>query len=301
MTAVGSGLPRGAGAPEMTVDESEPFVRDTTNTSSAMFACFTILPTRTKRFASHLTMPAAALAMALGLVLIGQGVWIHAKALVAQVLLERAFAQTLTTGKNEKPWSWADTWPVARIDIPRLGKSAIVLNGSSGQALAFGPGHVERTPEAGEPGTAVYAAHRDTHFAFIGDVRVGDEIRVTRRDGAIFRYRVTSTSVVRWDASGIDPQVPGSKLVLATCWPLHAQTAGPLRYLVQAELMPAMTSTSGDRQRPPQQNPPPRPQQSDPTDPSLPIFVTYPASDIRDLSVQIRDTYHQEKAPPERG
>jgi sortase A len=136
-----------------------------------------------------------------------------------------------------KPWSWADTWPVARIDIPRLGKSAIVLNGSSGQALAFGPGHVERTPDAGEPGTAVYAAHRDTHFAFIGDVRIGDEIVVTRRDGAVFRYRVTSTPVVRWDVSGIDPQAPGSKLVLATCWPLHAQTAGPLRYLVQAELM----------------------------------------------------------------
>jgi hypothetical protein len=64
-------------------------------------------------------------------------------------------------------------------------QGAIVLNGSSGQALAFGPGHVKRTPDAGESGTAVYAAHRDTHFAFIGDVRI--EIRVTRRDGAVFR------------------------------------------------------------------------------------------------------------------
>jgi sortase A len=83
----------------------------------------------------------------------------------------------------------------------------------------------------------VYAAHRDAHFAFIGDVRIGDEIRVTRRDGKIFRYRATSTAVVRWDVSGIDPQAPGSNLVLATCWPLNAQTGGPLRYLVQAELM----------------------------------------------------------------
>src|SRR5258708_1490834 len=107
-----------------------------------MFACLTILPARTRRVASHLTMAAPALAVGPGLVLVGQGVWMHAKALVAQVLLQRAFAQTLTTGKDVKPWSWADTWPVARIDIPRLGKSAIVLNGSSGQALAFGPGHV---------------------------------------------------------------------------------------------------------------------------------------------------------------
>src|SRR5215470_38327 len=105
----------------------------------------------------------AALLGLAGVVLCGQGLWIHAKAILAQVLLERAFAQTLATGKPVKPWSWADTWPEARIEVPRLGKSAIVLHGSSGQTLAFGPGQVERTPHAGEPGTAVYSAHRDTH------------------------------------------------------------------------------------------------------------------------------------------
>ncbi|MBV9047027.1 MAG: class GN sortase [Solirubrobacterales bacterium] len=179
-------------------------------------------------------MIAALLALA-GVVLCGQAVWIHAKAILAQVLLERAFAQTLATGKPVKPWSWADTWPEARIEIPHLGKSAIVLHGSSGQALAFGPGHVERTPEAGDPGTAIYAAHRDTHFAFLGEVAVGDEIRVTRHDGATFRFRVTGTDVVRWDASGIDPLAPGRRLVLATCWPLDGKFSGPLRYVVHAE------------------------------------------------------------------
>ena len=61
------------------------------------------------------------------------------------MLLERAFAQTIATGRDSKPWSWADTWPVARIEVKRIGASAIVLAGSSGQALAFGPGHVEFT------------------------------------------------------------------------------------------------------------------------------------------------------------
>src|SRR5215475_8216731 len=99
-----------------------------------------------------------------GLILFGHGAYIHAKALLAQVLLERAFTETLATGHVTKPWSWADTWPVARIEIRRLKVSAIVLAGSSGQALAFGPGHVEQTADAGERGVAVYAAHRDTHF-----------------------------------------------------------------------------------------------------------------------------------------
>jgi sortase A len=171
-----------------------------------------------------------------GLALVGQGLWIHAKAVLAQVLLERAFAATLATGRIVKPWSWADTWPIARIDVPRLGKHAIVLHGSSGQALAFGPGHVEGTPDAGERGVAVYAGHRDTHFAFLGDVRIGDAIRVTRGDGVTFLFRVTGTSVVRWDSSGVDPSADGRGLVLSTCWPLDGKFSGPLRYLVYAKI-----------------------------------------------------------------
>ena len=178
---------------------------------------------------------AAVLLVAAGLVLIGQGLWIHAKALLAQVLLERAFAESLASGHPVKPWGWADTWPVARIGVPRLARSAIVLAGSSGQALAFGPGHVEGTAVAGDAGIAVYSAHRDTHFAFVKDIGLGDLIDVTRADGRGARFRVTHTSVVAWDASGIDPDEPGRRLILATCWPLDARVAGPLRYLVHAE------------------------------------------------------------------
>src|ERR1044071_2627872 len=145
----------------------------------------------------------AVLAIALaGLALLGQGAYIHAKAMLAQVLLERAFAETITTGRDVKPWSWADTWPVARIEVKRLGASAIALAGSSGQALAFGPGHVELTPDAGERGVAVYSAHRDTHFRFLRNVVIGDEIDVMRSDGQTFRYRADATAVVRYDQSG---------------------------------------------------------------------------------------------------
>jgi sortase A len=173
----------------------------------------------------------------IGLFLFGQGAYIHAKARLAQVLLQRAFAQTIATGRETKPWSWADNWPVAHIEVKRLGAHAIVLAGSSGQALAFGPGHVEHTPDAGERGVAVYSAHRDTHFAFLKNVVIGDEIEVTRSDGRHFRYRVDGTSVVRFDASGIDPLAEGHHLVLSTCWPFDALTPGPDRYLVHASMI----------------------------------------------------------------
>nr|WP_244641922.1 class GN sortase [Chelatococcus reniformis] len=180
-------------------------------------------------------MALAATLVLAGLWFAGQGLWIHAKAALAQVLLERAFTASLASGQPVKPWPWMDSWPVARIAVPRLGRSSIALESVSGQALAFGPGHVSGTPAAGEPGTAVYAAHRDTQFAFLGQMRRGDEIRVTRRDGVVARFRVTGTRVVTWDASGIDAAAPGHHLVLSTCWPLDAVTPGPLRYLVEAE------------------------------------------------------------------
>lgn len=182
-----------------------------------------------------LNLGAAAIA-ALGLTIFAQGAWIQAKAVLAQYLLEDAFAQSVETGKPVKPWNWADTWPVAKITVPRLGRSAIALAGSSGQALAFGPGHLERSADVGEPGTTVYAAHRDTHFAFLGAVKVGDAIEVTRADGRTFTYETTGSEIVRWDNSGISTDARGAQLALVTCWPLDGKTRGPLRYVVHATL-----------------------------------------------------------------
>ena len=178
----------------------------------------------------------------IGALLFGDGAYIHAKAWLSQILLARAFDATIATGRATKPWAWADTVPVARIEVKRLGASAIVLAGSSGQALAFGPGHVETTPQAGERGTAVYSAHRDTHFRFVKDIAIGDEIAVTRSDGRTFTYRADAASVVRFDASGIDPHGDGHALVLSTCWPFDSVAPGPLRYVLHAMMVPVIAS-----------------------------------------------------------
>ena len=179
----------------------------------------------------------SALCLGLSLFLFGQSAWIFAKAQVAQVLLERAFAHAIVTGEPVKAWNWADTWPVARIEIFRIQASAIVLHGGSDEALAFGPALLDETSRIGERGTAVVSAHRDTHFAFLKDVVVGDLITITRDDGLVFTYRVTGTSIVDWNKSGIDRHASGFNLVLATCYPFDAITRGSERYLVHAELV----------------------------------------------------------------
>jgi sortase A len=171
------------------------------------------------------------------MLLFGNSVYIFAKAQLAQVLLERAFTQSIVTGSPVKAWSWADTYPVARIEIPRIDASAIVLHGSSGEALAFGPALLDETANIGERGTAVIAAHRDTHFAFLKDVEVGDRISITRDNGLTFTYRVSGMSIVDWNKSGIDAHAAGFNLVLSTCYPFDAITHGGQRYLVHAELV----------------------------------------------------------------
>jgi len=179
----------------------------------------------------------SALLMLASLTFFGHSVWIFAKAQLAQVLLERAFTQSILTGKPVRAWSWADTTPVARIKIERIGAEAIVLKGSSGEAMAFGPALVNETSRPGTRGTSVMAAHRDTHFSFLRNVKIGDLIEVTRDDGLVFNYHATNMRVVDWNKSGIDAHEAGFHLVLATCFPFDAITHGPQRYVVEAEMV----------------------------------------------------------------
>jgi sortase A len=169
--------------------------------------------------------------------LLGKSCWITLKAEVAQVLLHKAFTQSMATGEPVKPWSWADTWPVAEVSIPRIGAEAIVLNGATSEALAFGPTWLPDTPKPGERGTTVIAAHRDTHFAFLKDVALNDQIQITRTDGLTFHYKVTTMRVANWNTSGIDRYAKGHNLVLSTCYPFDAITHGSQRYIVEAELV----------------------------------------------------------------
>jgi sortase A len=173
-----------------------------------------------------------------GLMLVGKGFYMKAKAEISQVLLKRSFDAQLHGETNVNPWPWADFATEAEITAPRIGKTAVVLSGASGEALAFGPARLASTPPPGELGTSVIAAHRDTHFRWLKDVKPGDLLMITRKDGANLTFRVRSSRIARWDASGINANAPGRNLALATCWPFDATEQGPLRYIVNAELVP---------------------------------------------------------------
>ncbi len=170
-----------------------------------------------------------------GLCLLINGGWIHAKAALAQVMLEHAWLETRGGESNVRPWPWADTWPVARLDFPRLDVSMIVLSGASGRTLAFGPGHTPGTALPGEPGTAIVSGHRDTHFALMRELRRGDELRVETANGRLVRYEIETLEIVDSRTARLRAARQGTALVLVTCWPFDALTpGGPMRYVATA-------------------------------------------------------------------
>jgi sortase A len=176
-----------------------------------------------------------ALLSVIGLWELGHGAWIHAKARLAQLLLQRAWERTLRGEAAAKPWPWADTWPVARLRVPAHGVDLIVLSGVSGRTLAFGPGHAPDSALPGAPGTEIVTAHRDTHFRFLERVRRGDEVFVEAPGGPIVRFLVQELSVVDSRSAVIHRNPRTAALVLMTCYPFDALVAGgPLRYVVTA-------------------------------------------------------------------
>ena len=171
-----------------------------------------------------------------GALIAAQALYIPAKAQVAQVLMSSAWERQLSTGDPARPWPWADFTPTARLFFPDQNHSVLALTDAAGESLAFGPTLMAASVTPGERGVAVFAAHRDTHFAFLKDVKPGDPIRVETADDAR-TFTVTHAEIVRWDASGITPHDNAPpRIALVTCWPLDAKTPGPMRYVVWAEL-----------------------------------------------------------------
>jgi sortase A len=124
---------------------------------------------------------------------------------------------------------------VGRIEIPRLGVSAVVRAGSDARTLRLAVGHVPGTALPGERGNVGLAAHRDTFFRRLGDIRPDDEVRVVTRDGT-FTYRVAGTQIVEpTDVWVLDP-TDEPALTLITCYPFTYIGSAPRRFIVRANL-----------------------------------------------------------------
>jgi sortase A len=123
---------------------------------------------------------------------------------------------------------------VGRIEIPRLGVSAIIKAGTDARTLQLAVGHIPGTALPGEAGNIGLAAHRDTFFRRLRDIESDDEIRLTTPQGS-YTYRVARTDIVEpRDVWVLDPtEYPA--LTLVTCYPFSYVGSAPQRFIVRAQ------------------------------------------------------------------
>lgn len=181
--------------------------------------------------------------------LCARALYLRAKAELAGVLIRRAWEASLRSGQPQKPWPWADTHPVARLQIPRLGYDEIVLEGATPRTLAFGPAHMLSGADFGEPGNLLLAGHRTSWFRSLEGIRDGDSILldsydVHRRTVRHQVYTVRFTRVTNPSDTALLAETMDDELTLITCYPFGARPTSPQRFIVRASAVDLNTATA---------------------------------------------------------
>jgi sortase A len=206
----------------------------------------------TRRVDSMLKVASVA-AFAAGVTCLAAGAWIPIKAWAAQLLIDAAWRREHRLSQIAVPWPWADTRPLAKLTVGegRAATTLVVLEGSSGRNLAFGPVHDAASVAPGAIGNSVIEGHRDTHFKMLRTARRGDRVTVEALDGSRSVFVVTDVRIVDSRRTRIVLDTDVALLTLVTCYPFDAiNPGGPLRWLVTAERLssePAAASMIASR------------------------------------------------------
>ncbi len=179
----------------------------------------------------------------LGLLLIGIFSLAYLERTSFQFHQERVFEQELKTAKTAPETqpppvrSFRPGEIIGRIEIPRTGLHAVVLEGTDDKTLRRAVGHIENTAFPGRPGNVGISAHRDTFFRGLSRLRVDDTIRLVTVDG-VHDYLVESVMVVAPDDTSVLRPEAQPTLTLVTCFPFHYVGPAPKRYVVKARQVP---------------------------------------------------------------
>ena len=183
--------------------------------------------------------------LTVAVICLGYVAWNYGRAGIFQAYQSWRFDQTLSQRPPSGPRATAVAtgdsalYPppvgsvLARLNIPRLDLSVMVLEGDDAAELAKGAGHVRNTALPGGPGNVVFAAHRDTFFRPLRKIREGDDITVTTTRG-VYHYRVGLIEKVDPDDVRVLKALDHATLTLITCYPFEYIGNAPKRFIVQA-------------------------------------------------------------------
>ena len=163
-----------------------------------------------------------------------QAIKIEVKAKVAQILLDYTWNKSLKENKSYKPWPSFDGSPILKLEIPRYNISQIVLEGTSGQALAFGPAfHKESFLPSSYKITAI-SSHKDSHGEYIKNLEIGDILKLQDLHSNWYTYKIEEFLIVNVQKDLFINKI--NRLLLITCYPFDVLLSGtPFRYIVSAK------------------------------------------------------------------
>jgi len=149
--------------------------------------------------------------------------------------LQRLRSQHLRSSSSPSTSRPARGSVLADLEIPRIGLSVMVVEGTDEEVLRLGAGHLPGSGLPGRTGNVVVAGHRDTFFRSLRNVQVGDTIDLTSPQGT-YHYRVDWTRVVASaETKALDP-TPQAALTLVTCYPFSYIGSAPDRFVVRASM-----------------------------------------------------------------
>jgi sortase A len=179
---------------------------------------------------AHLFQVACYFFLTLGIFALGYVGFVYADSHAYQALEMKKISQA---GRFVEPHILAEGDVIGEIQVPRLGLSAIVVQGDSLASLRRAVGHVSNSALPGEWGNVALAGHRDTFFRPLRDIRLGDKIRFKTIQQS-FEYVVESIDVVApGDIQVLEPST-GHDLTFITCFPFRYVGPAPKRFVVRA-------------------------------------------------------------------
>jgi sortase A len=165
-----------------------------------------------------------------------------------QARQERAFSLSLKRAPTTR--TVVDPLVLGRIEIPRIGITAIMREGDDDTTLAIAVGHIPGTAGPGERGNMALAGHRDSFFRPLRDIRRQDTIRIVTEQRS-YEYVVDSTEVVSPNDTRVLDPTGSAVLTLVTCYPFKYVGHAPKRFIVRASLVALLpvVASGGERSR----------------------------------------------------
>lgn len=177
-----------------------------------------------------------AVILALGLGFVG---WAAVNILTqppSQITPEDEEAESAEDTVQTEPVTLNEGDVLGSLSIPSLDETLPIVEGTSGDDLKKGVGHYIQSVLPGKNDNCVLSGHRDTVFANLEGLGMGDLLIVQTSDGT-FTYKVSDIRIVDKDDRTVIVPTDHAVLTLTTCYPFLFIGDAPNRYIISSDLV----------------------------------------------------------------